>query len=85
MKFQSFPGVCKPTARPRQIRQMLGTGTRLRRTLKSMYSQVRRAEYKAKVIEGLRLEDTSHRPGLTAEDLAAIKETIGRKAAGFLG
>ena len=33
----------------------------------------RTAEYKAKVIEGLRLEDTSHRPGLTAEDLAAMK------------
>ena len=41
------------------------------------------AEYKAKVIEGLRLDDTSHRPGLTAEELAAMKETVSRKAAGF--
>ena len=38
----------------------------------------RTAEYKAKVVEGLRLEDTSHRPGL-----AAIKEAVSRKAAGF--
>ena len=43
----------------------------------------RTAKYKAKVVGGLRLEDTSHRPGLTAEDLAAIKETVPRKAAGF--
>ena len=38
----------------------------------------RTAEYKAKVVEGLRLEDTSH-----TEDLAAIEETVSRKAAGF--
>ena len=37
---------------------------------------------KAKVIENLRL-DTSHRPGLTAEDFATNKKTVGRKAAGF--
>ena len=41
------------------------------------------AEYKTKALEGLRLEDTSHRPGLTAEDVVAMKETVSRKAAGF--
>ena len=43
----------------------------------------RTAEYKAKVIEGRRLDDTSRRAGLAAENLAAIKKTVERKAVGF--
>ena len=69
---------------------MLGTGIRSGPISRSMPLRVRRSlrtlaaqAYRDLVWEGLKVEPGPTRPGLTAADVAAIKEVARRKAAGF--